>query len=40
LTREAARLLQWNQAATARWLIGLVVITMDDASAVIRQKLV
>jgi phosphonate transport system permease protein len=33
-------LLQWNQAATALWLIGIVVITMDYASAVIREKLV
>lgn len=33
-------LLQWNQAATALWLIGIVVITMDYASAIIREKLV
>ncbi|MGE3270645.1 MAG: phosphonate ABC transporter, permease protein PhnE [Chloroflexota bacterium] len=33
-------LLQWNQAATALWLIGIVVIVMDYASAVIREKLV
>jgi len=33
-------LLQWNQAATALWLIGIVVIAMDYASAVIREKLV
>jgi len=33
-------LLQWNQAATALWLIGAVVILMDYASAVIREKLV
>ena len=33
-------LLQWNQAATALWMIGIVVITMDYASAVIREKLV
>jgi phosphonate transport system permease protein len=33
-------LLQWNQAATALWLIGIVVIVMDWASAVIRQKLI
>jgi phosphonate transport system permease protein len=33
-------LLQWNQAATAIWLIGIVVITMDYASAIIREKLV
>jgi phosphonate transport system permease protein len=33
-------LLQWNQAGTALWLIGIVVISMDYASAVIRQRLV
>jgi phosphonate transport system permease protein len=33
-------LLQWNQAGTALWLIGIVVITMDYASAIIREKLV
>lgn len=33
-------LLQWNQAATALWLIGIVVITMDYASAIIRERLV
>ena len=33
-------LLQWNQAATALWLIGIVVIVMDWASAVIREKLI
>ncbi len=33
-------LLQWNQAATALWLIGIVVIAMDYASAVIREKLI
>ncbi|MCC7369425.1 MAG: phosphonate ABC transporter, permease protein PhnE [Chloroflexi bacterium] len=33
-------LLQWNQAATALWLIGIVVIVMDYASAIIREKLV
>lgn len=33
-------LLQWNQAATALWLIGIVVIVMDQASAIIREKLI
>lgn len=33
-------LLQWSQAATALWLIGIVVITMDYASAVIRERLI
>ncbi len=33
-------LLQWNQAATALWMIGIVVIAMDYASAVIREKLI
>jgi phosphonate transport system permease protein len=33
-------LLQWNQAGTALWLIGIVVITMDYASAIIREKLI
>jgi len=31
---------QWNQAATALWMIGIVVITMDYASAIIRERLV
>jgi phosphonate transport system permease protein len=31
---------QWNQAATALWMIGVVVIAMDYASAIIREKLV
>jgi phosphonate transport system permease protein len=33
-------LLQWNQAGTALWLIGIVVILMDYASAIIRERLV
>ena len=33
-------LLQWNQAATALWLIGIVVIVMDQASAIIRERLI
>jgi phosphonate transport system permease protein len=33
-------LLQWSQAGTALWLIGIVVIAMDYASAVIREKLI
>jgi len=33
-------LLQWNQAGTALWLIGIIVITMDYASAIIREKLI
>jgi len=33
-------LLQWSQAATALWLIGIVVISMDYASAIIRERLV
>ena len=33
-------LLQWSQAGTALWLIAFVVIAMDYASAIIREKLV
>jgi phosphonate transport system permease protein len=33
-------LLQWNQAGAALWLIGITVIVMDQASAIIRAKLV
>ncbi len=33
-------LLQWNQAGAALWLIGIVVILMDYASATIRARLV
>ncbi len=33
-------LLQWNQAATAIWLIAIVVMSMDYASAVIRERVV
>jgi len=32
-------LLQWKEAATAIWLIAAVVMSMDYASAVIREKL-
>ncbi len=33
-------LLQWNQAGAALWMIGVTVILMDYASAVIRQRLI
>jgi phosphonate transport system permease protein len=33
-------LLQWREAATAIWLIAAVVMLMDYASAVIREKLI
>ncbi|MBA2450144.1 MAG: phosphonate ABC transporter, permease protein PhnE [Chloroflexi bacterium] len=33
-------LLQWNQAGAALWLIGITVIVMDQASAIIRARLV
>jgi phosphonate transport system permease protein len=33
-------LLQWNQAGSALWLIGIVVILMDYASAKIRASLI
>lgn len=33
-------LLQWNQAATALWMIGITVMVMDYVSAIIRQRLV
>jgi phosphonate transport system permease protein len=33
-------LLQWNQAGTVIWLIAIVVVTMDYASAVFREKVV
>ena len=37
---QAMNLLQWRQAATAIWLIAGVVMLMDYASAVIREKIV
>ena len=33
-------LLQWNQAATALWLITIVVMVLDFSSAYIRRKLI
>jgi phosphonate transport system permease protein len=33
-------LLQWNQAATCLWLIGIIVIAMDYASASFRHRLI
>jgi len=33
-------LLQWRQAATALWMIAIVVVTLDYASAVARERLV
>ena len=33
-------LLQWNQAGAALWLIGIIVVAMDYASATIRARLV
>ena len=33
-------LLQWHQAATCLWLIGIIVIAMDYASARIRHNLI
>ena len=33
-------LLQWNQAATCLWLIGIIVIAMDYASARFRHELI
>ncbi|MFN8524473.1 MAG: phosphonate ABC transporter, permease protein PhnE [Chloroflexota bacterium] len=33
-------LLQWSQAGAALWLIGITVVVMDQASAIIRAKLV
>ena len=33
-------LLQWNQAGAALWMIGITVMLMDYASAVIRARLV
>jgi phosphonate transport system permease protein len=33
-------LLQWSQAATALWLIAIVVMAMDYASAAFRARLV
>ena len=38
LLTQFIQLLQWNQAATALWLIGITVIVMDYASAVIRER--
>jgi phosphonate transport system permease protein len=33
-------LLQWNQAATAIWLITIVVMALDFSSAYLRRKLI
>jgi len=38
LLTQFIQLLQWNQAGTALWLIGITVIVMDYASAVIRER--
>jgi phosphonate transport system permease protein len=38
LLTQYIQLLQWNQAGTALWLIGITVIVMDYASAVIRER--
>jgi len=32
--------LQWNQAATAIWLITLIVMALDFSSAYLRQKII
>jgi phosphonate transport system permease protein len=40
LLTQYMQLLQWSQAATALWLIAIVVIAMDYASAAIRARLV
>jgi phosphonate transport system permease protein len=38
LLTQYIQLLQWNQAGTALWLIGITVMTMDYASAIIRER--
>lgn len=38
LLTQYIQLLQWNQAGTALWLIGITVMLMDYASAVIRER--
>jgi phosphonate transport system permease protein len=38
LLTQYIQLLQWNQAGTALWLIGITVMVMDYASAVIRER--
>jgi ABC-type phosphate/phosphonate transport system permease subunit len=32
-------LLQWSQAATALWMIAIVVVGLDYASAVVRERI-
>jgi phosphonate transport system permease protein len=38
--QQYINLLQWRQAATALWMIAIVVILLDYASAVVRERLV
>ncbi len=38
--QQYINLLQWRQAATALWMIAIVVIFLDYASAVVRERLV
>jgi hypothetical protein len=38
--QQYINLLQWRQAATALWMIALVVVLLDYASAVMRQRIV
>jgi phosphonate transport system permease protein len=38
LLTQYIQLLQWNQAGTALWLIGITVMVMDYASAIIRER--
>lgn len=40
LLQQYINLLQWRQAATALWMIAVVVILLDYASAVVRERLV
>ncbi|HLW59935.1 MAG TPA: phosphonate ABC transporter, permease protein PhnE [bacterium] len=38
--QQYINLLQWRQAATALWMIAIVVVVLDYASAVVRQRIV
>ncbi|HKV46112.1 MAG TPA: phosphonate ABC transporter, permease protein PhnE [bacterium] len=40
ILQQYINLLQWRQAATALWMIAVVVVVLDYASAVVRQRIV
>ncbi len=40
ILQQYINLLQWRQAATALWMIAIVVAVLDYASAVVRERIV